>query len=40
VIDIQLTSAEQIFAAFTNPPLGGDEPKSLEEAKRSPEWPE
>jgi len=38
VIDIQLTSVEQIFAAFTNTPLGGDKPKSFEEASRSPEW--
>jgi hypothetical protein len=25
---------------FTETPLGGDEPRSLQEAKRSPKWPE
>ena len=40
VEDVQLTSAELIFAAFAETPLGGEEPKSLEEAKQSPEWPE
>jgi hypothetical protein len=38
--EVQLTSAEQIFAAFTETSLGGDEPKTLAEAKWSPEWPE
>jgi hypothetical protein len=37
---IQLTSAERIYATFTETPLGGDEPWSLQEAKQSPEWPE
>lgn len=38
--EFQLTSAERIYAAFTETPLGGDEPRSLKEAKQSPEWPE
>jgi hypothetical protein len=37
---IQLTSAERIFVTFTETQLGGDEPRTLEEAKWSPKWPE
>jgi hypothetical protein len=37
---IQLTSAERIFVMFTETQLGGDEPRTLEEAKWSPKWPE
>jgi hypothetical protein len=37
-INDKFTSAEQIFAAFANTSFGGEEPKSLEEVKQSPEW--
>ena len=30
----------EIYTAFAEIPSGGDEPKSLAEGKRSPEWPE
>ena len=38
--DVQLTSAELIYATFTETPLEGENPKSLKKAKQSPKWPE
>jgi hypothetical protein len=34
------TTAEQIYAAFAETPVGGEDPKTLKEAKKSPDWPE
>src|SRR6516164_1309786 len=38
--DVQLTSAELIYATFTETPLEGEDSKSLKEAKQSLKWPE
>lgn len=35
-----LTSAEIIYATFSETPLAGEDPKTLQEAKNSSEWPE
>ena len=35
-----LTSVEIVYEAFTATPLGGGEPKTLKEAKKSLEWSE
>ena len=34
-----LTSAKVVYSAYTEPVLRGTEPKTLQEAKESPEWP-
>ena len=34
-----LTSAKVIYLAYAEPALRGTEPKTLQEAKESPEWP-
>jgi hypothetical protein len=38
--EVVLTSAEIVYEAFVDTSLGGDDPKTLAEAKKSPEWPE
>jgi len=36
--EIYLSSAEIIYATFSETPLAGEDPKTLQEARNSPEW--
>ena len=38
--DTPITSAEAIYNAFSETGLGGQDPKTLQEAKNSPDWPQ
>lgn len=38
--EVVFSSAEIMYNAFAERPLANDQPKTLQEAKRSPEWPE